>query len=1131
MTRALEVQETTGRHSPGSAHRQAGPDVGLMSLHASAGNAAVSAAIQRLQSEPARPTPLSPHSDPRFAALTKQIGSRAGAARAHPKPKAEAAKGQGAAVAPVGDKEAQAKEAQSAEMDAAKPGGFDKAGFIAAVKAAIAAQAPKNLEEADEFGTSGKAENVKTQVAGRVGEGRAAAAGGIAGATTRTPDESRATEKPVTPLRPEPTPAMPPVNAAGGMPQRAPAEQTDFSGGQRETDGAMADADVTEQQLASSNEPDFTGAVAAKKEGEQHSAVAPAQVRAVEQEKLQSSEKGAQSAGGSGLAGLLGAKSGALSKAAAGKTATKTKDEAARLAVTSEIKRLFDATKTEVTGILTALDGAVNEKFTVGEKEARAAFTTQHKTEMEKYKDARYSGISGAAAWVADKLTSLPKEADDIFVRAKKVYEDRMSALISSVADFIGGELTKAKERIARGRAEIKAFVDKQPKDLAKVGKDAAAEFEGQFEQLEGDVDSKKDSLVEDLAAKYVEAKGAVDEEITAAQDENKGLWDKAKDAIGGAIKTIMQLKDMLLGVLARAAASVSKIIKDPIGFLGNFVNAVKAGVQGFLTRIGTHLKEGLKGWLFGALGEAGIEVPEQFDLKGIIKMVLSLLGLTWSSIRARITKQIPEPVMQKIEQTVDVIKILASEGVGGLWKMIAAKLSDLKETVMGKVQDFIESKVITAGITWLISLLNPAAAFIKACKMIYDAVMWFVENAQRMKEFVDSILDSVESIVSGGVGAVAGMIEATMAKTVPMIISGMASLLGLGGIAEKVKGIIQSVQKPVNKVLDGIIGGVVKAAGPLVRAFKKGAGFVKGKIAAGKAFVKDKALKVAEKLGIIRKPVRTKTESHTISYDDRRGVFLMASANEGEIKAKIHARIAAIEAAIGPLPGTVKSKEQAFLALCNDLQAAIKRAPDVGTKTRLAASALDQIGDDLLVALIDETSAKKSKGKTPERLGDVDTYAGLKKRPPVDEPLRRTWAEHVIPGSFFSSYFIARGGSAISNQEYDSIHTVLIYELASKAKDSGKSGDQALIRKYKAEIAKKGKAKSGVDDLGIFQFLASNAVDRVLTSVRADHLVHKAARGEAEPQLPSDTNIIAAYNAAIEDFQRISASRAGASR
>lgn len=114
--------------------------------------------------------------------------------------------------------------------------------------------------------------------------------------------------------------------------------------------------------------------------------------------------------------------------------------------------------------------------------------------------------------------------------------------------------------------------------------------------------------------------------------------------------------------------------------------------------------RSSLQGWLFGALAEAGIEIPDKFDIKGIIKLILSLLGLTWNAIRARIPKVIPEPVMKVIETSVDFVQAILSEGLVGLWKWIAAKLSDLKETVMGQIREFVVTKIITAGITWLIS-------------------------------------------------------------------------------------------------------------------------------------------------------------------------------------------------------------------------------------------------------------------------------------------------------------------------------------------------------------------------------------------------------------------------------------------
>ncbi|MBK8461070.1 MAG: hypothetical protein IPL43_13600 [Micropruina sp.] len=519
---------------------------------------------------------------------------------------------------------------------------------------------------------------------------------------------------------------------------------------------------------------------------------------------------------------MVTARGAALRQVAGGQQQSQTKNEQDRARVAGGIKSIFDTTKTEVDAILGGLDGLVNTKFTQGEAKAKAAFTADHQRRMAEYKDKRYSGPAGWARWTADLFASLPPEANQLYQLSKKVYETQMQAVISDIADTVGQELSRAKERIAKGRKKIQTYVNGLEPSLRSIGNEAAKDIGSRFDQLEESVNEKSQSLAEDLAEKYVAARSAVDDEIVAMQEENKGLWDKAKDAVGGAIQTILKLKDMLLGVLARAAGAVEKIIKDPIGFLGNFVNAVKTGVMNFGSNILGHLKKGLQSWLFGALAEGGIAIPEKFDLKGIVSLILSLLGLTWASIRARLAKVLPEWVLTALEKAVEVVKILSTEGVGGLWKWIVTKISDLKEQVMSQIKDFVITKIITAGITWLISLLNPAAAFIKACKMIYDAVMWFVDNAERLGDFVNSVLDSVESVTSGAVGKVAGLIENTLGKALPLVISGLASLLGLGGIAEKIKKILQTIQKPVGKVIDGIIKGVVKYGKKLLGKLKR---------------------------------------------------------------------------------------------------------------------------------------------------------------------------------------------------------------------------------------------------------------------------------------------------------------------
>ena len=55
------------------------------------------------------------------------------------------------------------------------------------------------------------------------------------------------------------------------------------------------------------------------------------------------------------------------------------------------------------------------------------------------------------------------------------------------------------------------------------------------------------------------------------------------------------------------------------MGFLRNLLGAVGQGVRQFMTNILTHLRDGVIAWLTGPVAAAGIQMPERWDLRGII--------------------------------------------------------------------------------------------------------------------------------------------------------------------------------------------------------------------------------------------------------------------------------------------------------------------------------------------------------------------------------------------------------------------------------------------------------------------------------------------------------------------------------
>ncbi|MEU6920190.1 DNA/RNA non-specific endonuclease [Streptomyces sp. NPDC046631] len=756
----------------------------------------------------------SPAQAPGFRKVTSDVAAKRVRLAHHAPAAAESRSAQDAAVAPPDDKEAQGKAANAEKMNAAKPGEFNKQAFIDAVNKAIDAQAPKNLDDADKFSKSGKADKIKGEVDGKVKDGKESSAKDIDTATKAPPDTSAAKDKPVTPMTPDQAPGNPGApSAADAVPAQQPASVTDFSQGPAANDQAMADAEVTEDQLAKGNEPEFDQALSAKKTAETDSAKAPAKGKAAEAQQLSTAKAGAAASGTQAMNALTATRASAGKQVDGGKGETKSRDEKKRAEVTAKLQKVYDGTKKDVETTLSGLDKKVDTAFTSGEKAARDAFTADHKRRMKAYKDKRYSSWTGKARWVKDKFAGLPKEANNLYQEARKLYVAKMQTVISSVADIIGTELGKAKARIAKGRTELKAEVDGLPADLKQFGEDAAKDFAGKFDDLEATVNEKSDQLVQDLAQKYTAALNKVDEEIKKLQEANKGLIDKAKDAIVGVIKTINELKNLLLGILAKAASAIMKIIKDPIGFLGNLVRAVGAGLNLFITNVAEHLKTGVVSWLLGTAVKAGLELPQKFDLKGIIQLIGALLGLSWANIRARITRKgIPDQALTAVEQSVPVAKKLAAEGPAGAVKEIESEAGDLKATILEKLTSYLIPTVIIAGITWIISLLNPASAFVRAVKGIIDIVTFIVNQGAQIVDFVNAVLDAVIAIANGGSAGVPKMVEAALATSVPLLIGFLASLLGIGSLANKVKSVFHAVAKPVNRAIDKIVNFIVKA-------------------------------------------------------------------------------------------------------------------------------------------------------------------------------------------------------------------------------------------------------------------------------------------------------------------------------
>src|SRR5579884_880748 len=140
---------------------------------------------------------------------------------------------------------------------------------------------------------------------------------------------------------------------------------------------------------------------------------------------------------------------------------------------------------------------------------------------------------------------------------------------------------------------------------------------------------------------------------------------------VEGALSLAGSFGKQVLALLQKGANAFSLIIKDPLGFLGNLLKAVKGGFQNFSNNIVKHLKTALFEWLFGVLQGAGLTLPDKFDLRGILSIILQVLGLTYARLRERLVKLIGEPAVAFIEKAFDFLKTIATQGISAAWQKL----------------------------------------------------------------------------------------------------------------------------------------------------------------------------------------------------------------------------------------------------------------------------------------------------------------------------------------------------------------------------------------------------------------------------------------------------------------------------
>ena len=659
----------------------------------------------------------------------------------------------------------------------------------------------------------------------------------------------------------------------------------------------------------------------------------------------------------------------------------------------------------------------VQDRYRTAEQDARKEIddgerrATAERTRTEE-KATEQSWWDRAVDAVASALTALKNAINAVLDAVKAAVNKVLDAAKAFATRLIEAAAKWVNEAIAAFGTFLKGLVDGL---LGELFPRLAAALNAAIDKAV----SLAQAAVNVIAAKLTAAVAAFVEGLRAGLNAIVAAYQGALNAAFALVGAVLtgdwsavgrMVLDAVLGLLGidpaefaalvgKAQGTIQAIVDRPGVFVSNLIAAFVGGIRLFAGNFLTHLKAGVVAWLAGALGGAGLTLPERFDLLGVLDLLRQIVGLTWARLRERGERLLGPRAIAMIEQLGSYFQTLAEEGWAGLFTRIREDLSGLVDTALGALRTMLVEKVVTAAVTKLVTLFNPVGAIVQLVLTAWNFYTFLRDQLRRIFEVVRAVVDALDRIVAGVLGPASQAVEATLGRLLPLALDLLARLLGLGDIGTRIREVLTKIQTGVDKAIDKLL---AKAVGAL-----------RGGRAPAKTATEPTPGRIDEEFTV-------GTERHHV-FADASGRLMVASTTPhplaGHKDQKVQAAYKAVVAAKNPT-----ARDTALDALV----AAVRAWMAAAGKTEPGHSA-PGIGE------VDRHTAQQPRLRTSGILvWELESEHVL----PFDHLLGIL--EGLVPGWF------AANPKRFRTETYQQMHTVLLYRGASKGKTNGPGGDNS---------------------------------------------------------------------------------------
>lgn len=282
--------------------------------------------------------------------------------------------------------------------------------------------------------------------------------------------------------------------------------------------------------------------------------------------------------------------------------------------------------------------------------------------------------------------------------------------------------------------------------------------------------------------------------------------------------------------ITSDVGALVKTLVTKGTELIGNFLGGAKKGFENFVANIKDYLINGLLEWLklppaLAKFDFAGAGVQEFAGL------FFELIGYTWDNLIEMVKEAVGPKNIGIIANLYAKLAEVVDKGLFGWIQEEAAKLKEEAQDFLadlGKMGADILKQAGLEGVKIageaiaknLLPLLFPASAVGKALLAIIDAVRWLWREKDKLLSLFEKVKTLFQKAMKGvSESEIAESVVGFLSGSVAPILSAVASIFGMGSIPERIKKVLEAVQKTAQKPIKTLLNALAK---PITAIFDK---------------------------------------------------------------------------------------------------------------------------------------------------------------------------------------------------------------------------------------------------------------------------------------------------------------------